>query len=52
MSKMDYAVACKELRKHITLLLIHFDNEDEEGWTGRRLVGYVDQILLAEAEYS
>ena len=31
MSKMDYAVACKELRKHITLLLIHFDNEDEEG---------------------
>tara|TARA_R100001443_G_scaffold109499_1_gene120822 strand:+ start:218 stop:364 length:147 start_codon:yes stop_codon:yes gene_type:complete len=33
MSKMDYAVACQELRKHITLLLIHFDNEDEEGWT-------------------
>jgi hypothetical protein len=32
MSKMDYAKANKELRKHIELLLDHFDNQDEEGW--------------------
>jgi hypothetical protein len=27
-------------------------DEDEEGWTGRHLVGSVDQILLVEAPYS
>ena len=32
MSKMDYKKANKELREHISLLLEHFDNDDEEGW--------------------
>tara|TARA_R110002012_G_scaffold126599_4_gene278554 strand:- start:536 stop:682 length:147 start_codon:yes stop_codon:yes gene_type:complete len=32
MGKMDYSKANKELREHITLLLEHFDNDDEAGW--------------------
>ena len=32
MSKMDYCKANKELRGHISLLLEHFDNDDEMGW--------------------